>query len=62
VWEALRKREVLLLALIYFLSLVGLYGFNFWFPTILKRATGLPNFTVTALAAMPYVLGMGTMV
>lgn len=62
VWEALRKREVLLLALIYFLSLVGLYGFNFWFPTILKRATGLPNFTVTALAAMPYVLGLGTMV
>jgi MFS family permease len=62
VWEALRKREVLLLALINFLSITGLYGFNFWFPTILKRATGLPNLTVTSLAVMPYVLGLGAMI
>ena len=61
VWQALRMPAVLLLALIYFLSIAGLYGFNFWFPTILKRATGLPNFTVTSLAAMPYVLGLGAM-
>jgi ACS family tartrate transporter-like MFS transporter len=59
--RALGNREVILLALIYFLALVGLYGFNFWFPTILKRATGLPNLTVTLLAALPYLLGVVAM-
>ena len=55
--EALRHREVILLALIYFLALIGIYGFNIWFPTIVKRATGLPNFTVALLSALPYVAG-----
>src|ERR1019366_4297939 len=59
--RALGNREVILLALIYFLALIGLYGFNFWFPTILKRATGLPNLTVTMLAALPYLLGVFAM-
>jgi ACS family tartrate transporter-like MFS transporter len=44
--------------LVYFLAVTGLYGFNIWFPTILKRATGLPNLAVTSLAAMPYVVGL----
>jgi ACS family tartrate transporter-like MFS transporter len=55
--EALRHREVILLALIYFLALIGIYGFNIWFPTIVKRATGLPNLTVSLLSALPYVAG-----
>jgi MFS transporter, ACS family, tartrate transporter len=58
VWQAVRMREVVLLALVYFLALVGLYGFNFWFPTILKRASGLPIMTLTLVAAMPYLLGL----
>ena len=58
VGQALAQRDVILLALIYFLALVGLYGFNFWFPTILKRATGLPNMSVTLIAALPYLLGV----
>jgi len=62
VLQALRKREVITLALVYFLALIGLYGFNFWFPTILKRATGLPNLTITLIAALPYVLGVMVMV
>ena len=53
---------MILLALIYFLALIGLYGFNFWFPTILKRATGLPNLTVTLIVALPYLLGTFLMV
>jgi ACS family tartrate transporter-like MFS transporter len=61
VWQALAKPEILVLALVYFLSVTGLYGFNFWFPTILKRATGLPNMEVTLIAALPYVLGLGAM-
>lgn len=56
--KALRHREVLLLALVYFLALIGIYGFNIWFPTIVQRATGLPNLTVALLAAMPYVAGV----
>ncbi len=60
--QALGQRDVILLALVYFLALVGLYGFNFWFPTILKRATGLPNLTVTLIAALPYLLGTFLMV
>ena len=60
--QALVQRDVILLALVYFLALVGLYGFNFWFPTILKRATGLPNLSVTLIAALPYLLGVFVMV
>ena len=55
--EALRHREVILLAMIYFLALIGIYGFNIWFPLIVKRATGLPNLTVSLLSALPYVAG-----
>ena len=60
--QALAQRDVITLALVYFLALIGLYGFNFWFPTILKRATGLPNLTVTLIAALPYLLGVFVMV
>jgi ACS family tartrate transporter-like MFS transporter len=59
--QALASRKVILLASVYFFALVGLYGFNFWFPTILKRATGLPNLTVTLIAALPYLLGVVVM-
>ncbi len=62
IWESLRKREVILLALVYFFAITGLYGFNFWFPTILKRVTGLSNLAVTSLAAMPYVVGLALMI
>jgi MFS transporter, ACS family, tartrate transporter len=59
--EALRHRQVILLAAVYFLALIGIYGFNIWFPTIVKRATGLPNLTVALLAALPYVAGVVAM-
>ncbi len=59
--QALGNGKVILLASVYFFALIGLYGFNFWFPTILKRATGLPNLTVTLIAALPYLLGIVAM-
>ncbi len=59
--EALRHRDVILLAAIYFLALIGIYGFNIWFPTIVKRATGLPNLTVALLSALPYAAGAAAM-
>jgi ACS family tartrate transporter-like MFS transporter len=61
VTQALGNSKVILLASVYFFALIGLYGFNFWFPTILKRATGLPNLTVTLIAALPYLLGIAAM-
>lgn len=59
--QALRMPRVILLTLVYFLSVTGIYGFAMWFPTILKRATGYSNLTVTFLAALPYVAGVVAM-
>jgi len=56
--EALRQRDVMLLTLIYFLANTGFYGFTIWFPTILKRASGLPNRAVTLLVAIPYLAAL----
>ena len=61
VWEALRHRDVILLALIYFMGSTGFYGFVFWFPTILKRASGLSIVKVTLLAVLPYVAALTAM-
>jgi ACS family tartrate transporter-like MFS transporter len=57
VLEALRHREVVLLALAYFFIVTGLYGFSFWLPTIVKALSGLPNFLVTMISALPYFTG-----
>ena len=58
VWQALRQRDVVLLALAYFAGSTGLYGFIIWLPTILKRASGFSTGTVTLLAALPYVAAL----
>jgi MFS transporter, ACS family, tartrate transporter len=54
VGEALRQRHVILFTVIYFLTNTGFYGFTIWFPTLLKRASGLANGTVTLLVSIPY--------
>jgi MFS transporter, ACS family, tartrate transporter len=56
--QALRQREVILLALVYFMGSTAIYGFIIWFPTILKRASGLSTATVTLLVALPYVAAL----
>ena len=58
VWEALRHRNVILLALAYFCSVTAAYGFNFWMPTIVKGLSGLSNLSVTGVAALPYCAGL----
>lgn len=55
--EALKHREVLLLALAYFFIITALYGFNFWLPAIVKALSGLPNLLVTLISALPYLTG-----
>ncbi len=57
VWEALRHRDVVLLALSYFFALTGGYGISFWLPVILKRVSGQSDLRVTLLAALPYLAG-----
>jgi ACS family tartrate transporter-like MFS transporter len=56
--QALLQREVILLTLVYFLGTTGVYGFTIWFPTILKRASGLSIGTVTFLVALPYLAAL----
>jgi ACS family tartrate transporter-like MFS transporter len=58
VWEALRHRNVALLALAYFCSVTSAYGFNFWLPTMLKGLSGFSNLLVTGVAALPYCAGL----
>ena len=55
VWDALRHRDVVLLTLCYFCAMTGSYGIGFWFPTIVKRLSGLSDFKVTLIGALPYV-------
>ncbi len=56
-WQALRSRSILLLALSYFLLDFVFYSFAFWFPTILKRQSGFTDAHVGLLGAVPYVGG-----
>jgi ACS family tartrate transporter-like MFS transporter len=58
VWQAFRQRNVILLTLIYFLAVSGLYGFTVWLPTILKRASGFSTWIVTLLVVLPYLAGL----
>lgn len=62
IWQAMRSRQVILLTLVYFFAIIGIYGFVIWFPTIVKRATNLPNMAVTLFSALPYVAGLIAMV
>ena len=53
--EVFSHPRVLLLALVYFPTAMGLYGLGFWLPQIVKRF-GVSNMTVGLLAAIPYLL------
>ncbi len=61
IWEALTDRKVILLTLAYFFVITGLYGVNFWIPTIIKQLSGLPNLLVTLIAALPYAVALASM-
>jgi D-galactonate transporter len=56
--QALRQRDVILFTLIYLLGNTGFYGFTIWFPTILKRTSGLATGTITLLVAIPYLAAL----
>lgn len=54
-WQAVRSRAVLLLATAAFLEYFVFYTVAFWFPTILKRASGLSDARLGLLGALPYL-------
>jgi MFS transporter, ACS family, tartrate transporter len=58
VLQALGQSRVIVLALVYFFGDMGLYGFTIWFPTILKRTSGLPVIAVTLLGTLPYIAAL----
>ncbi|MEN3333155.1 MAG: hypothetical protein V7641_2520 [Blastocatellia bacterium] len=58
---AFKHRDVILLALVYFFGVTSFYGFTFWLPTIVKQKSGLPNFTVTLITAIPYCVALAAM-
>jgi ACS family tartrate transporter-like MFS transporter len=53
---ALWDRSVWLLSLAYIFIVMGLYGFGFWMPTIVK-GFGYSNTAVGFIAAVPYLIG-----
>ncbi len=58
--EAFRHREVILLTLAYFFMVTGVYGLNFWIPSIVKKLSGLSTFQVSLVSALPYCFGFIT--
>jgi len=54
--HALRSPRVIMLGLVYFGILAGLYGVQFWLPQIVK-GFGLSNFQTGFVSALPFAFG-----
>jgi ACS family tartrate transporter-like MFS transporter len=59
--DALTKPRVLVLALLYFCIVVGLYGIGFWMPQVLQTF-GLTPIEIGFLTAVPYLFASIAMV
>jgi ACS family tartrate transporter-like MFS transporter len=57
VWQVIGSRPVLILATAAFLEYFVAYTFMFWFPTLLKRMSGLSNSRIGLLGTLPYIVG-----
>jgi len=53
-FAALRSLPVLVLAAAYFMNNPPAYVFMFWFPTMLKRMTGVSDLSLGLLGALPF--------
>ena len=60
--DALRSRNVVLLSIQYLLWSVGVYGFVFWLPTIVKAGSGQGIGLTGLISAMPYALAVILMI
>lgn len=61
VWEAIRDRNVVILTTLHFAQNLAAHALAFWLPTMLKRLSGLSDFKVTLLVALPNILGFFAM-
>jgi sugar phosphate permease len=61
-WRALRQMNVVVLAVQYLLWSVGVYGFVFWLPTIIKAGSRQGIGNTGALSAVPYAAAIVLMV
>lgn len=61
VWQALRHRDVLILTAVHLAQNGSAHALAFWLPTMLKRVSGLSDFKVTLLVALPNLLGFVAM-
>jgi sugar phosphate permease len=61
VWQALRHRDVIILTSLHFVQNGSAYALAFWLPTMLKSLSGLSDFRVTLLVALPNLLGFVAM-
>ncbi len=60
--QALRSRNVVLLSIQYFLWSLGVYGFVFWLPSIIKAGSGVGIGSTGLITAIPYALAVVVMI
>ncbi|WP_353651240.1 MFS transporter [Nakamurella sp. A5-74] len=60
--QALVQPRILLLSLVYFGLVTGLYGIGFWLPTIIKGHLSNDNFVISLYTAIPYVIGTAAII
>ena len=57
-WRVLIHPPLMVLIVSCFLHFTGIFGLLYWLPTLMKRASGLPNMEVTLLVAIPYLFSV----
>jgi nitrate/nitrite transporter NarK len=60
--DALKSRNVVLLSVQYLLWSIGVYGFVFWLPTIVKAGSGQGIGLTGLISALPYALAVVLMI
>ena len=60
--QLFRSGKVWLLALVYFLCVMGLYGVSFWLPQLIKNSGVTDVFDIGLLSAIPYCVAALVMV
>jgi sugar phosphate permease len=61
-WDAFKQRDVMVLSVQYALWSIGVYGFVFWLPTIIKLGSKQGIGNTGALSAVPYALAVILMI
>lgn len=56
--QALTDRKVLKLGFIYFMWVIGFWGFNFWMPTVLKQLSGWSTSLLGGAIAIPMIAAL----